>query len=386
MVGKEDGMRSGPLQKYRIIDMTTVISGPYCAQLLADQGADVIKVETPDGDLTRHTTPSRNGLSSAFIYNNRNKRSIDLDIKSNEDQEVLKKLISTADVFIQNFRPGVIERIGFGEEAVRKINPDIIFVSISGYGETGPYSDKRVYDHLIQAISGLMSVQGHGKTPVGMNTVIPDKLTALTAAQAITAALLARENTGKGDHVKLAMMDTTIGWMFPDIMLNKCFIGEELPLRYLTPLIAQTSDGYLALQITSDAEWQGFLEAAERTDLVEDQRFTHVADRMNNARAFTDIIHESIIHDNTNGWLKKLERYQVPCAPINTVEQMLVDPQVKHNQLIEEFDHPIAGKIRQPRNAAQFATHTCDNRRPAPALGEHREEIIAELASKHSEV
>ena len=231
----------GPLSGYRIIDLTTMISGPMATGLLGDQGADVIKVEAPGiGDLVRLLGRPREGITATFATTNRNKRSIVLDLKDPADLDAFRKLIATADVVVQNFRPGVVERMGIGEDDLREIKPDLIYVSISGFGETGPYAGKRVYDPIVQALSGLATIQGNRGVgrPRMMRLVIPDKVTAITAAQAITAALLARERSGMGQHVRLSMIDAMIALSWPEGFAGHTFIGEEKWRKYLYQLQA----------------------------------------------------------------------------------------------------------------------------------------------------
>ena len=377
--------RSGPLQKYKILDLTTMISGPYGTQLLADQGAEVIKVETESGDLMRKAAPSRNGMSAAFLLNNRNKRSITLDLKSRSGKETLDRLIAETDVFVQNFRPGAIERMGFDEEHVRSICPDVVYVSISGFGESGPYHHKRVYDPIIQALSGLMHAQGSGDTPRLMRTLVPDKLTAMTVAQAICAALLARETTGEGDHVRVSMLDATVAWNFPDLMMDQCLISEETPQPITTGIDATafaTQDGHLVVFIASDDEWHGFVAASEHWGLAQDERFKTLADRMKHLPEMYEIMRSAVANGTTQEWLDKLDEHQVPCAQVNTIGGLLKDPQISHNQLIEEYEHPTAGLIRYARPAARFSRHSADDRKPAPELGEHTQEIISALPSE----
>ena len=236
-------MSTGPLTGVRIVDLTSMISGPIATMMLADQGADVIKVEPLSGDLVRFMGPNRSGLTSGFISANRSKRSLAVDLKTDQGMEVVKKLVSTADVFVQNFRPGAIERMGLGEDLVRTLAPDIVYVSISGFGETGPYAHKRVYDPVIQALSGLADIQKDGESgrPKMVRTIIPDKTTAVTAAQAITAALFARERGQGGQHVKLAVLDTMVAYLWPEVMGGFTFIGKEVKAaRAQLPLETQT--------------------------------------------------------------------------------------------------------------------------------------------------
>jgi crotonobetainyl-CoA:carnitine CoA-transferase CaiB-like acyl-CoA transferase len=373
---------TGPLANIRVVDLTAIISGPYATQLLGDQGADVIKVETGVGDLIRHATPAREGMSAAFLSCNRNKRSITLDLKSDEGKAALRKLIATADVFVQNFRPGAIERMGFGEDAVRELRPDIVYVSISGFGESGPYTHKRVYDPVIQALSGCMHAQGGAGKPRLVNTVLPDKLTAVTAAQAITAALVGRERTGQGEHVRLSMLDATVAWLWPDAMINYTLLGDGVsaPLAVSQDNTAlETQDGYIVAFIASDVEWQGFARAADKPELVDDPRFKTLQDRMAHFSELGDVMRAIVRSGTTEEWLTKLDDEQVPCAQVNDVEAVMLDKQIQANELIVESEHDIAGTNRLPRPAARFEQHVIGEPRPAPSLGEHTAEILAEL-------
>ena len=372
----------GPLSNYRIIDLTTIISGPYATQLLGDQGADVIKVEPLRGDLMRELGPMRGGISSQFLLNNRNKRSVSLDLKHDDGKAILHRLIETADVFVQNFRPGAIERMGFSEEHVRSLKSDIIFVSISGFGESGPYSHKRVYDPIIQALSGVMARQGLDQTPRVMRTLLADKITALTAAQAITAALLGRERTGAGEHVRISMIDSTVAWLWPDVLLNDTLIGDGVsppikPGAYYKAL--STSDSYIMIMIVSDDEWQGFVRASGRLELFEDERFQTVPNRIKHNIELYELIRVCVREGSTEEWMAKLDAEQVPCAHVNSLQELFTDPQVEHNKLILESEHPQAGPMRSPRPAARFTDQDVGEQRPAPVLGQHNDEILAEL-------
>ncbi|HXR25918.1 MAG TPA: CoA transferase, partial [Candidatus Binataceae bacterium] len=256
----------GALDGFRIIDLTQMVSGPMATMMLADQGADVIKVEPPGtGDLTRALAGRRRGMSPPFAVINRNKRSVVIDLKTARGLELMKQLVAGADVFIQNFRPGAVERMGLGEPALRAIKPDLVYVSISGFGESGPYVHKRTYDPVIQALSGLASIQGDpGGRPRMMRVIVPDKVTALTAAQAITAALLARERTGKGQHVRLAMLDAVVAFMWPESMASHTFVDtNHVVTRPLNTrdLIFETTDGYITCGAISDSEWAGLCRA-----------------------------------------------------------------------------------------------------------------------------
>jgi hypothetical protein len=259
----------GPLAGYRVVDLSTMISGPMATMLLGDQGADVIKVEAPGS--------ARDGISATFATTNRNKRSIVLDLKDRAGRETFDALVATADVFVQNFRPGVAERMGIGEASLRALRPDLVYVSICGFGETGPYARKRVYDPLIQALSGLATIQGDRGVgrPRMVRLIVPDKVTALTAAQAITAALLARERTGEGQHVRLSMIDAMVALAWPEGMAGLTFVeGEkEIPRNALAQdLVYETADGWMTAGAVSDSEWQGLARALEHPEWLEDDR------------------------------------------------------------------------------------------------------------------
>ncbi len=373
---------TAPLQGLKVVDLTSMVSGPYATQLLADQGADVVKVETPTGDLMRYAGPARGGMSAVFLTNNRGKRSLVLDLKKAEAMSILKALIATADALVQNFRPGAAERMGIGEDAVRAIKPNIVYASISGFGETGPYASKRVYDPVIQALSGVMAVQGSASSPRYMRTILPDKLTAMTVAQAITAALLGRERTGQGDHVKVAMLDATVAWMWPDAMINHTLVGAGVsaPLSMDAYDSAfETQDGHIVAFAASDDEWHGLARALNRPELTKDPRFKTLADRAAHFPELFEMLGAAFREHTSAEWLARLDAEQVPCAPVQSVEDLFTDAQIAANGLIVEHEHPEAGATRQPRPAARFHTHALDAGAPAPGLGEHTEEILGEL-------
>jgi crotonobetainyl-CoA:carnitine CoA-transferase CaiB-like acyl-CoA transferase len=376
---------SGPLAGFRIIDLTTMISGPMATGLLGDQGADVIKVEGPGvGDLMRLLGRPREGITASFATTNRNKRSIVLDLKNDDDREAFMKLVATADVVVQNFRPGVVERMGIGEEDLRKRKADLIYVSISGFGETGPYSGKRVYDPIVQALSGLATIQGDrgiGR-PRMMRLVIPDKVTAITAAQAITAALLARVRTGKGQHVRLSMIDAMIALAWPEGFAGHTFVGEEtdVPRNALAQdLVYETSNGWMTAGAVSDSEWRGLARALDHPEWLDDDRIKTAGGRVAYAKERLDQTASVLKSRTTEEWLDRLDAEQVPCAPILPLSEVIHHPQVVANKLIFESDHPVVGRLRQPRAAARFDNTPTTLEGPAPTHGQHTEEILKEL-------
>jgi len=373
----------GPLDGYRIIDVTSMVAGPLATMLLGDQGADVIKVESPQGDLVRRFGVKRKGLPAPFVASNRNKRSVVIDLKKPRGVELMKQLVASADVFVQNFRPGTVDRMGIGEEALRAVRPDLIYVSISGFGETGPYAEQRVYDPVIQALSGLASIQADWKTgrPQMVRTIIPDKVTGLTAAQAITAALLARERTGQGQHVRLSMLDAVVSFLWPEGLARLVYSNAE-PGTYRPPsrdLVFATKDGYMTAGANSDAEWQGLCRALEKPEWLEDERFANTGLRALNMAARLELTAAVLETRSTAEWLERLRAEQVPCAPILEREELLSDPQILANQIIVESDHPHAGPMREARAAAHLDGSPASLRRPAPMLGEQTDEVLAEL-------
>jgi crotonobetainyl-CoA:carnitine CoA-transferase CaiB-like acyl-CoA transferase len=376
--------RKGPLSGYRILDVTQMLSGPMATMILGDQGADVIKVEPPGtGDLTRALGASKHGMAPTFAVINRNKKSIAIDLKDHRGLAVLKHLVAGADVFVQNFRPGRAERMGIGEHELRRVKPDLIYVSISGFGEKGPYVEKRVYDPVIQALSGLAAIQADYKTgrPQMMRLIVPDKVTALTAAQAITAALLARERTGEGQHVRLAMLDAVIAFLWPEGMARHTFISSGAPPSRpdSRDLIFETADGYITCGAMSNAEWEGLAKALDHPEWIADPRFNTVAGRVRNVNERLELTAEVLATKTSAEWLARLEANDVPCAPVLSREEVLRDPQVAANELIVESNHPHAGPMRQPRPAARFEATPAGLHRPAPLLGEHTDQILREL-------
>jgi crotonobetainyl-CoA:carnitine CoA-transferase CaiB-like acyl-CoA transferase len=373
----------GPLAGYRIIDLTQMVSGPMATQILADQGADVIKIEPPaTGDLTRALGGTRRAIAPTFAVINRNKRSAAIDLKDPRGVAILKELVRGADLFVQNFRPGAAQRMGIGYDALRAVRPELVYVSISGFGDTGPYIHKRVYDPVVQALSGLAAIQADGATgrPRMMRLIVPDKVTALTAAQAMTAALLARERTGRGQHVKLAMLDAVIAFLWPEGMAAHTFRDNQgRALRQsIRDLIFETRDGYITAGAVSDAEWRGMCRALGHPEWIQDDRFATPVARIRNVEERLAMTAEVLRTRTSADWLRALDAEQVPCAPVNSRADVLIDPQVLANELIVESEHPHAGAMRQPRPAPRFEATPAALERPAPMLGEHTDEILRE--------
>jgi crotonobetainyl-CoA:carnitine CoA-transferase CaiB-like acyl-CoA transferase len=375
----------GPLDGVRIVDCSAVVSGPLATMMLADQGADVIKIEPPKtGDITRSPWFSRGGIAALFANANRGKRSVALELHEPRGQELLKKLVAEADVFVQNFRPGAMQRLGLGEPELRAINPDLIYVSISGFGETGPYSDRRVYDPVIQGMTGHIAVQRLplNAGPVDLvRNIICDKTTSYTAAQAITAALFARERGQGGQHITLSMIDASLAFFWCDGMIAHTMIGEGVePAAALYDIykLRETADGPLVVFAASDSEFQGLARALNRPDLIEDERFTSLADRIKNIVALEDILAGEFKRWNSKELVERVVAEDVPAGPVSSLEEVLVNPQIVHNGAIVESDHPTAGRMRQPAPPARFDRTPSQAGEPAPLLGQHTDEVLAE--------
>lgn len=368
---------AGPLSGFKIIDMTGMISGPLGTMILADQGAEVVKIENPiGGDYTRQVSNQRGGLSASFLNNNRNKKSIGLNLKEPGGIDVLKRLVEGADVFIQNFRPGVVDRMGIGEDVIRSIVPDIIYVSISGFGDAGPYAHKPVYDPLVQALTGLTTIQGGADDarPRLVRTILPDKLTGFTSAQAITAALLSRSRTGEGQHIRLSMLDTIMSFLWSSDMASQTFIGNEFAqekAQSFIDLIYETKDGYISVAVQSNKQWLGLTRALETPEWLEDERFKTSKMRHTNINERLSLTQEVLLTRTAKEWLVRLEAEDVPCAPVLRRSDVITHPQILANDILMENEHPQAGPLRQARPAARFSKTPPEYRFGAPQLGQH---------------
>ena len=376
---------SGPLDGIRIIDFTTMIAGPYSTMILADQGADVIKVEAPvNSDHARRAGYGQRHFSAAFVNNNRNKRSLAVDVKNDEGRELLLKLVETADVFLQNFRPGVMKRLGIDADDLMAVNPKLIYVSMSGWGESGPWVHKPVYDPIIQALSGLASVQAGSDAarPRLIRTILPDKLTAITSAQAVSSALFARERTGEGQHVRLSMLDSIVAFMWSSDMGSQTFVGKEVDVARAATfidLIYETTTDYISVSVMTNDQWAGLCQACEKPEWLEDERFKTPGGRDRYADDRLELIQSVLETNSADYWLEKLEEAGVPCSPVLKRHEMINHPQVVASGIVEEVEHEHAGLLRQARNAARFEGTPTVNRRGAPHLGEHTLELMTEL-------
>jgi len=376
----------GALDGVKVLDLSVMISGPLSAMILADQGADVIKVESPGlGDIMRFLGTNKGGMTGIFNNNNRGKRSLVVDLKKDEGRDLLLDLIADADVFIQNFRPGAMERLGLGYDDLAAANPDLIYVSISGYGPDGPLSHRRVYDNVIQAASGLASVQTDPTTgvPSMYRTLICDKVTSLNAAQAISAALFARASGRcRGQHIVIAMLDAAMAFLWPDSGMDAALLDDDVNR---TPTLAanytptQMADGYVSTGAVSDSEFAGLCAALGHPEMAEDRRFADALSRTQNAGAMITLIREYAAATTVDDFLQGAEEHDVPASAIHTIDELADLPQVTHNEVFIEREHPLAGNIREVRPPARFSATPSAAGAPAPGFGQHSDEIATEL-------
>ena len=382
----------GPLTGIKVIDLTAMVSGPVATMMLGDQGADVIKIEPLSGELMRSVGAPNNGMTTSFLCSNRSKRSLTINLKDIEGIKIIKKLIKNADVIVQNFRPGTMKRMGLSYEEVKKINSNIIYTSISGFGDKGPYSKQRVYDPIIQALSGLADIQRDQETkfPKMVRTIIPDKTTGMAAAQAISSALFYRERYGKGQHIKLAMLDVMIAYLWPEGSSSLSFVGKESDPssgQMGLDLVFKTNDNkFITAGAVTDKEWLGMCNAFDRKDLLVDPRFNTPRSRFDNKTERRLIIAQEIKKHKANDILQKLATNEVPSAPILNREELIENEQVLQNKIIEFHDSNIFGKIRSPRPAPIYSESPLSGEQLAPLLGENSIEILKELNYSDDEI
>jgi crotonobetainyl-CoA:carnitine CoA-transferase CaiB-like acyl-CoA transferase len=358
----------GPLQGVRVIDLSTVLSGPLATVLLADQGADVIKIEAPGaGDLTRMVGSRNNDMTAMFCLANRGKRSLVLDLSGESGRTVLRRLAETADVLIQNFRPGVAERMGIGYDELRVVNPSLVYVSIAGFGFDGPLANLRVYDNLIQAVSGMAMVQGDANEPRPVQNLVCDKITALTAAQATTAALLARAGGAPGQHIRISMLDATVSFLWPDAGTAATLLSDDatvVPPRDGSSL-TRHRDGWTTSAPVSDAEFRGWCRAFGAPELADDPRFATGRQRLTSP----DLAAEG-----------------VGAVPVLDMKDLPSHPQALSNGTFVERTHPVAGPMREPAPAARFSATPAAVGVPAPLMGEHTDDILREAGWSDREI
>jgi crotonobetainyl-CoA:carnitine CoA-transferase CaiB-like acyl-CoA transferase len=380
--------KPGPLSGVNVVDITSVISGPMATGILCDQGADVVKIEPPSGDIMRARGKVA-GLTPSFMSCNRGKNSVALDLKTEKAKEILWKLIMEADVFAQNFRPGVAERLGFGADEILRRNPQIIYLSISGVGNTGPYVRKRVYDPVVQSLSGLADMQADPLTgrPKMIRSVIADKTTAIYAAQAVAAALYSRSVTGKGQHVQMSMLDAMVNYNWVDSMSGASVVGkEEDQANVPHDMIFSAEDGYVTIGAVSDKEWVGLCNALGRPELIDDPKFSTPSKREINRQERLELVEKIVSNQKTAPLLEAMEQNDVPCAPVLRRRAVIDDPQVIASGIVQVVDQPVLGPTRQARAAARFSGTPCADLEPAPVLGRDTRSVLSGLGYSEAEV
>jgi formyl-CoA transferase/CoA:oxalate CoA-transferase len=378
---------AGPLSGFTVVDLTRVLSGPYCTMVLADLGARVIKVEHPGkGDDTRHWGPPFIGRESAYFLSiNRNKESVTCDFKPADGRAVLERLVERADVFVENFRPGTIERAGFGWDALHQRFPRLVYASISGYGQTGPRRAEAGYDAVMQAEGGLMSVTGDPDRPgYRLGVAITDMVAGLYCAQGITAALLARERSGVGQRVDIGMLDTTAALL--TYQAANWFATSKIPQRQgnrhatIAPYETFTTiDGEIVIAVGNDEIWKRFCEAVELPELASDPRFTTNKDRIENYDAMRPPIDRAFRTATSAQWIDRLNAAGVANGAVRDIGQMLNDPQLAARNMVETLMHPTVGATKVIGAPIKLSDNAASVRTPPPVLGQHTDAVLAEI-------
>ena len=383
----------GPLDGIRVLDLTRVLAGPYCTMFLGDLGAEVVKVEQPGvGDDTRGWGPPFTGGESAyFLCVNRNKKSITVDLKSQEGVALLRRLADRADVLIENFRPGAMERLDLGEKDLRATNPRLIYASLSGFGADGPMSDAPGYDLIVQAWGGLMSITGQADgEPSKVGVAIIDLVAGLMLGKSIAAALFAREKLGVGQKIDTSLLEAEVACL---INVGSNYLVEgNIPRRWgnahpsIVPYQSfKTADGYLVIGVASEGIWRRFCQAIGRAEWADDSRFEKNSNRVENRSLLIGLLAEMFLSHSTDEWLKLLNSAEVPCAPVQTVDQVFKAPQVLHREMLVQVEHPTAGPVRMAGIPVKFSATPASVRLPPPLLGQHNEEVLESWLGMNNE-
>jgi formyl-CoA transferase len=376
-----------PLDGIRVVDLTRVVSGPYCTMQLGDLGAEVIKIERPgEGDDTRAFAPPYQGDQAAYFLSiNRNKQSLTLDLKSAAAKDILWRLIDIADVLVENFRPGAMDRLGFSYEAVKARRPSLVYASISGFGDTGPQKDRAGYDVIVQGEAGIMDLTGpRDGPPHKVGTSIADLVSGLTAAQGILAALYARRDTGRGQHVRISMYEAVAALLTFNAGIY--FATGTAPRRrgneHATIVPYETfeaADGWINLGVANDELWQRFCAAADRADLQRDMRFARAADRVRHRDVLVPIVKDIIRQRTRDDWLQRLDQQGIPCGAIRTVAEVCESDVLRARDMIAEMAHSSAGTVKGIKSAVHLSDTPLSTYAAPPALGEHSDSVLSRL-------
>ena len=380
-----------PLKDIHILDLSTVISGPMAVALLADQGASVIKVESIEGDTCRLIGPAKGDLSAIYIAANRGKRSIALDLKAPASAKILHALVRRADLVVNNFRPGVMDRLGLDDATLVGLNPRLIRLSITGYGADGPAAGDKAYDAVIQAVAGVSASHRdqHSGNPGLVATLMCDKLTAMTAAQAVTAALYARSQDGRGRKVEVAMLDAMLAFQWPDAMYNHVFVDSPpapYPEMGATQKPWKTADGFVATMGPQKAEFEAQCRALGRPDIAEDPRFRTIALRSRHQAELRALLEPLMAQFSNSELQQAFRQHGAPLGRVNERSAVLTDEQVRHNAMLVEIDHGDLGRVRLARAAGKFDGQPMPAPGAAAHLGEHGQAVLAELGFDAAEV
>ncbi|NYT61670.1 CoA transferase [Alcaligenaceae bacterium] len=386
---------SGPLKGVRVIDMTTVLMGPYASQILGDMGADVIKVESPQGDMVRELAPMQHAhMGALFLHINRSKRSIVLDVKKPEGREALLRLVADADVLLYNVRPQAMERLGLGYEAVSEVNPGILYVGAFGFGQNGPYAAKPAFDDLIQGAIGLPSLvkQAGSDVPRYVPANIVDRTVGLYAVSSLCAALYHKEKTGRGQRIDIPMFETMVSHLLGDHICGATFdppLGEPGYARLLAPERRpfKTKDGFVCAVIYNDKQWAAFYEVlGDSAEIRNDPRFASLDSRNRHTNEIQQIVARIFTERTTHEWLQQLEKADIPCMPLHTLTSIFDDPHLQAVDLFQWETHPTEGRIRSVGVPTTWSDSQPQPGRHAPRLGEQSEEILREAGYSHDEI
>ena len=365
-----------------------MVAGPLAGTICADLGAEVIKIENPErGDRFRYLGDRVGGISAIWAAVNRGKRSVVIDLQRPEGIALFNAIVARADVFIQNFRPGVVERLGIDEPTLRAAHPDLVYVSVSGFGDSGPYIGQKSYDYVIQALSGMAALQADPATgePALVRNIVVDKVTAMAAAQSILAALLARDRGAGGQHVRLSMLDVALSFLWPDGMMQHTLLADDGrvttgPHMAADYLMRRTADGeHIALLATSNSQFPGLCAALGMQQWLADDRFSTLAAREFNAAELNELIAAELLRHNGAEIVTRLHDHDVPCALVNPVDRVHLDPQVLENAVLVEHERAWLGPVREPRPPAHFSATPTALGRHAPKFDEHTDEVLGEL-------